>query len=309
MESTMRTLFTISLIWLGISGCKEPEDECTDDQRNTTWCDGNKVIKCYESGMDEWLSRAHNALMEEECTQPGTTCVEADCVEASEYCDSDSDTGGLTFAYCGLTEKACPEGAASVCVNNVLGDCSAGIPYPTVDVDCKEEFCKEQGDAGTAECSPLDESCETEDEVQCSENMLLTCKNGMWSKGVGCYGACEVDGEQMCRGAMVTVCKNEFWQEEHECLPECGNDLFCRETVTGMAVCTQMDESCDVEGELMCHIELYDLDICFDVGSTLKLACTDGVWQFEEECADDEVCCDVGGGGIGCTSSGEQCVW
>jgi hypothetical protein len=124
----------------GLAACGPPEDECSTDGKE--WCVKNTPHRCVGESYQDWDDpESESSYLKVEggirCEVYGATCY-----EASE-----------TSAYCAFLDKSCASSTPSICVYDVIAECTEHA-YPTPVQDCADDgmVCSTDGPGLGAEC-------------------------------------------------------------------------------------------------------------------------------------------------------------
>jgi hypothetical protein len=133
-----RRAVALTAISLACIAACDPKDSCSVD--GAEWCDDNTPHACVENvstGLD-WEEHTHlSNWADTPCDEYGATCYEA----------------GDTSAYCAYLDLPCPSGTPSLCVGNVVAECTEQfIPMPVEDCADTEMVCSTDGPGLGAEC-------------------------------------------------------------------------------------------------------------------------------------------------------------
>ncbi len=177
-----------------IGGCRE---EC---RTNATWCDGDKLNRCEDTGNKVLNKRS---LRTDDCSEEGLVCVPAD------------------LPYCGIPDFDCKGRIREVCAGTRIASCREDEELPGLIVDCGNQSCVEL-EGGKAICAESSERCNLSSPPKCEGGSILYCDKGAWQRGPKCFGACTTDGVERCENGLAPVrCMEGFWQATEDCFSPC----------------------------------------------------------------------------------------
>ena len=228
--------------------CAGPTETC-DETTYKESCDGNTGHYCDGGEIVDFSCDASAP-----CAVNATSGI-ADCVQSCKAGDADSV---YCYDYYGMAYVAYPMHCEKTTTGK-YGYFLDGSSYEVCEAGCTP---------GVG-CDSVTPSC-TNNDLQCSGNVLEICKNGTWTTQETCKNGCAnnackpdtttcTNNDLQCNGNVLEICKNGNWTTQETCKNGCANNACKPDTTT----CTTGDFQCN--------------------GKDLEL-CVSGTWQFQETC-------------------------
>jgi hypothetical protein len=256
-------------------------------------------------------------------------------------CTDSSQCDGLVCSNGKCIEEVhcvqpCPAQDDTQCIADILQTCSPEADgclawEDTTDCAAQSEVCKLED--GNAKCGPCEDACQTENALQCIEQMVQRCElagtgcllwidnhdcdqTGQICVGGVCTGDCVPEcsvGERECNGTWTTICTDDgcaHFVDDIECAPQICQSGFC----VNPAHCTDREQSGN-ETDLDCGGSCSG---CSDGQSCEQNTDCDNDWCNVDICAapscddgalnQDETAVDCGGDICNACGMGSVCL-
>jgi len=261
---------------LSLNGCLLLDSDCP----LRSYCVDDELWQC--DGPGEWSGC--DDFMEEDCTLSGKVCREF-------------KSGPDSSAGCFYDEVSCPDGAYSMCNNDILYNCNlyAGLPDDRRDCSLTEQTCVEYSadNYQQAKCFYSNIHCDTDEPSVCNDDFAYTCVAavGMADERYDCRQNGHVCIDTVEWGSL---CTPECTDEPGRCSADGGWVLDCDGSVWRPLQLCSPDMECgmfDVSG--VAGPECVE-KFCPDTGGDAVSRCEGNYWVHQCDTEADSELCEFG---------------